>query len=779
MRRPLTAIAYSALLVWLLGFTPAANASTYYVAPGGRDTNAGTQAAPWATIQRAADLMLPGDTVIILPGVYVEAVNIQRSGTQGSYITYQAMPGAAMESPNPALSLEALDIWPGVSYIRLTGFELRGGFDETIYVRQGSHHVEILDCDIHHNRSGVVWYGSSNGLIAGCRIHDNEVGGVAFRAGAHDILVQDTDSYNHDDGLACSGDADGFGADETTYNLTFEGSRAFGNSEDGFDLKADNAVIVRSVSSNNNCVGAKLWNNATLQDSLIHGNGTGVKGSSVVSGGGTVLRLINNTVAANALGIALGGSLDKPYSVELFNNIVSGDGKALDFLDCVNLTENFNIFHRPDPGAEHIIERIGCISTSNSNRFSGPQINNGGWYAHSGQGANSRAADPLYVAPVVGDFSLKPSSPAIGMGWSAVASAVDLNGTPRPQGNGFDLGAYEYASVSTVATLSVTKTGTAGTVTSSPGGISCGASCVAPFGLGTVLTLTASPAVGSNFSGWSGGGCGGTGPCTVTLTGDRAVTATFTASQASQKDVVIDGLAVSVASAVAGGQVTVSYQVKNQGTGVVTETYTDRLYLSSDATLSSGDVLLGTSHGHTADLAPGATHGHSQAVTIPGGTTAGSYFILVEADALRAVAEGNEGNNTASIALAVTQLKKDLVIEGLAVSVGSVVAGRQVTVSYRVTNRGTAVVTETYTDRIALSVDTILGASDALLGTSHGHTADLVPNATHAHSQVVTVPPGTPPGAYFIVVQADYLGLVSEGDEGNNVTPRMLTVTAP
>jgi serine protease AprX len=76
-------------------------------------------------------------------------------------------------------------------------------------------------------------------------------------------------------------------------------------------------------------------------------------------------------------------------------------------------------------------------------------------------------------------------------------------------------------------TLSVTKAGAgAGTVTSSPAGINCGASCSAGFAEGSSVTLSASADAGSTFAGWSGA-CSGTGTCTVTMSADRSVTATF------------------------------------------------------------------------------------------------------------------------------------------------------------------------------------------------------------------------------------------------------------
>jgi len=77
-------------------------------------------------------------------------------------------------------------------------------------------------------------------------------------------------------------------------------------------------------------------------------------------------------------------------------------------------------------------------------------------------------------------------------------------------------------------TLTVNLSGAgSGTVTSAPAGITCGPTCVASFPSGTAVTLTALPAAGSLFMGWSGGGCSGSGTCTVVLNGATTVTATF------------------------------------------------------------------------------------------------------------------------------------------------------------------------------------------------------------------------------------------------------------
>jgi Divergent InlB B-repeat domain len=66
-----------------------------------------------------------------------------------------------------------------------------------------------------------------------------------------------------------------------------------------------------------------------------------------------------------------------------------------------------------------------------------------------------------------------------------------------------------------------------GSVSSAPSGIDCGLVCSAEFEEGKDVTLTATPASGSTFAGWSGGGCSGTGPCQLALSAATSVTATF------------------------------------------------------------------------------------------------------------------------------------------------------------------------------------------------------------------------------------------------------------
>src|SRR5206468_2030592 len=131
-----------------------------------------------------------------------------------------------------------------------------------------------------------------------------------------------------------------------------------------------------------------------------------------------------------------------------------------------------------------------------------------------------------YASGTAVTLTAAPAANAIFTGWSGgscagtgscsvtLTNAITVTAT-------FELQAF---------TLTVTETGSgSGTVTSTPDGITCGPSCVGSYASGTVAMLTATSAADSTFVGWSGGGCTGNGPCTVTLTGATTVTAHFDA----------------------------------------------------------------------------------------------------------------------------------------------------------------------------------------------------------------------------------------------------------
>ena len=101
-------------------------------------------------------------------------------------------------------------------------------------------------------------------------------------------------------------------------------------------------------------------------------------------------------------------------------------------------------------------------------------------------------------------------------------------------------------------TLSVSRNGSgAGTVTSAPAGINCGATCSRSVTPGTTMTLTATAATSSTFAGWSAP-CSGTGTCVVTVKAATSVTATFNRTPPSVRLSVTKSGSGTVTSAPAG-----------------------------------------------------------------------------------------------------------------------------------------------------------------------------------------------------------------------------------
>jgi hypothetical protein len=114
------------------------------------------------------------------------------------------------------------------------------------------------------------------------------------------------------------------------------------------------------------------------------------------------------------------------------------------------------------------------------------------------------------------------------------AVAIDNSAGPTQgrvfltSGNSEKGSVYAFGPTAPAHSLEVTESGSgAGTVKSQPAGIDCASACATEFTEGTEVTLTATPATGSAFAGWSGAGCAGTGTCHLSLGADTTVSAEF------------------------------------------------------------------------------------------------------------------------------------------------------------------------------------------------------------------------------------------------------------
>jgi uncharacterized repeat protein (TIGR01451 family) len=134
----------------------------------------------------------------------------------------------------------------------------------------------------------------------------------------------------------------------------------------------------------------------------------------------------------------------------------------------------------------------------------------------------------------------------------------------------------------------------------------------------------------------------------VTETGENNAKAR--ALNVTLPDLVVQGLR-GPSSAAAGANVVVQETTRNTAP-VAAGGSTTRYFLSADAILDGGDVLLGSRS--VPALSAKERSAGSTTVAIPLATTAGKYFLLAVSDAASAVSEVNEGNNLRSRSITVT-----------------------------------------------------------------------------------------------------------------------------
>lgn len=127
-----------------------------------------------------------------------------------------------------------------------------------------------------------------------------------------------------------------------------------------------------------------------------------------------------------------------------------------------------------------------------------------------------------FPADTMVTLTAKPAAGYAFVGWAGCAPAEKNTCKVKMYGNRNV--AATFASASYWLTV-ITKG--SGSIVSDPKGINCKVTCGKRYPSNTVVTLTAIPASGYQFRGWTGGGCKGTGACTVTMDAAKHVAATF------------------------------------------------------------------------------------------------------------------------------------------------------------------------------------------------------------------------------------------------------------
>jgi parallel beta-helix repeat protein len=172
--------------------------AVYYVRPDGDDANPGTADTPsgaWRTIQKAANAMVPGDTVMVAGGTYYETIVPSNGGNALDRITYKANGDVIIDGQNTRS--RAFNV-QGKSYLTIDGFEFTnhpdtGGYDATVYFAE-SNFIEIRNCIFHDTgRDGIGLHaGSSDGRIENNLFYNIDDDGVTPLGSGNHTLINNT-----------------------------------------------------------------------------------------------------------------------------------------------------------------------------------------------------------------------------------------------------------------------------------------------------------------------------------------------------------------------------------------------------------------------------------------------------------------------------------------------------------------------------------------------------------------------------------------------------------
>jgi subtilase family serine protease len=251
-------------------------------------------------------------------------------------------------------------------------------------------------------------------------------------------------------------------------------------------------------------------------------------------------------------------------------------------------------------------------------------------------------------------------------------------------------------------------------------------------------------------------------------TSNNTSATSISVASASTIDLDPGTVSVSPSSTTAGGAVTVSGSISNNGTGA-SGSSTTAFYWSSSCSSSGGTLLASASLG---SVSAGGSQSYSRSVTVP--SSASSGYVVVVADSTGAIAESSETNNEACRAVTIsTPTTIDLDPGTVSVSPSSTTGGSAVTVSGSISNTGTGAsgssTTAFYWNSSCSSSGGTLLASSSLGSVSAG--------GSRSYTRSVTVPSSASSG--YVVVVADSANTIAESSETNNEACGAVTISTP
>jgi parallel beta-helix repeat protein len=438
-------------------------AETWYVSPSGSDDSDGSGAAPWLTLQHAADRVPAGGTVIVSSGTYA-GFTMTRSGTNGDPITFLGDP----DGPQPVLDgrvdgrLDVVRI-NGAHDVRISGFVVTGsqGGDYTgsgIRTENGASRIVISDNLIRNNHSyGVNSYASSAVTIRDNEVTGNEEG-IQIARGGEGTRIIDNRVHDNDQMLRNTpssvdpnddAGATGIGFLKTTGHVVASGNYVWGNRAPSYDYTWDGSAFDIYGASNVTITDNVTWDNENVfetgtdpglacRDNVFARNvsyGATTQGRSW----GAFIRCGTDMIVANNTFVGIEGFV---FSIGTDSSRFSG---ALDGLEVVNnlvdveatgarvfgLTTDLPSSVRIDYNLARTSGQLAMLpdgrSTSDPDTFT----------AWTGYQVHGLAGNPRFTDPGDEDYSLRATSPAVDAG-TQVDGITDIF-----SGAGPDIGRFE------------------------------------------------------------------------------------------------------------------------------------------------------------------------------------------------------------------------------------------------------------------------------------------------------------------------------------------------
>jgi hypothetical protein len=208
----------------LVGLTGTLHAAMYYVATDGSDANPGTIDRPFRRIQKAVDVVAPGDTIVVRDGVYGPfgsradqmPVYITSSGTANAPITMRAEHKWAATLDCQLACHSYVNFAAGSAYWILQDFEITAGISAGVWANSNTHDVLVRGNHIHD--IGRLNTRTQYGIVGAYTGH--AASNLTFDANLiHDIGRTNADIVNHDQGLYIQGSTNVTITNNIFYNM--------------------------------------------------------------------------------------------------------------------------------------------------------------------------------------------------------------------------------------------------------------------------------------------------------------------------------------------------------------------------------------------------------------------------------------------------------------------------------------------------------------------------------------------------------------------------------